>query len=339
MSRESVQTLFHPFEIGELDAPAEGTCLVFGAERDFQAPGSFRPVQMKIVQGVRPEFVALEKRGLCVTPQPEGSGYTIALILAGKHRGQNERWLAEAIRRVSPGGIIVAAGGKMEGVASLRKRLEKDVPLGGHLSKNHGIVFWFTPGEEASSFAEGIIRDQDNAALIEGRFEAAPGMFSHDRIDVGSRLLADQFRSDLRGIAADFCAGWGYLSVILAERTSVSRVDLYEADHASLEAARLNMGRITSKEARFHWSDLAADKVERIYDLIVMNPPFHQGRAADAGLGQAMIRAAAVGLKPRGRLLMVANRGLPYEALLKSQFAACEMVAEEKGFRVYSAVR
>lgn len=340
MSRESVQTLFHPFATGEVDTPArKSRCLVFGAERDFQAPQYF-DAKPELVQGFRPDFLVLERRGFAVTPNVVGEGYESALILAGKHRGQNERWLAEAVRRVVPGGLIVIAGGKAEGVASLRKRLDKSVAISGHLSKNHGVVFWLKRDAQPDVYAESIITQQDNAPLIEGRFKTAPGMFSHDRVDIGSRLLADIFTPDLRGVVADFCAGWGYLSTALADRTQASRIDLFEADYASLEAARQNLARLApAQDAQFHWRDLTTEKVERIYDVIVMNPPFHAGRAADPTLGQAIIRAAAGALKPRGKLLMVANRGLPYEAMLKSQFNSCETVSEKSGFRVYSAIR
>jgi len=340
MSRESVQTLFHPFATGELDAPAPGNgCLVFGAERDFQTPPYFE-AKLALVQGFRPDFLALERRGFSVRPDTDGGYFQSALILAGKHRGQNERWLAEALRRVVPDGLIVVAGGKSEGVASLRKRLDKDVPIAGSLSKNHGVVFWLKRGSAADAYAQSVIDQQNGAPLVDGRFKASPGMFSHDRVDVGSRLLADALPSNLHGVAADFCAGWGYLSVALTERCNVSRIDLFEADHYALEAARQNMARLVpAQDARFQWCDLTTEKVERIYDVIVMNPPFHAGRAADPALGQAIIRAAAGALKPRGKLLMVANRGLPYEAILSSQFHACENIADASGFRVYLAIR
>ncbi len=101
------------------------------------------------------------------------------MVLAGRHRGQNETWLAEAIERVKPGGLVVMAGGKTDGIASLRKRLEAEVPLDGHLSKNHGMVFWLKHGAEADAFAARIRREE--RPLVEGRFVTAPGMFSHDQ--------------------------------------------------------------------------------------------------------------------------------------------------------------
>ena len=178
--------------------------------------------------------------------------------------------------------------------------------------------------------------------LVEGRFKAAPGMFSHDHVDVGSKLLADHLPASLKGKAADFCAGWGYLSVVLTETApAVTSIDLFEADHASLDAAAQTYMAALAPDmtAGFHWLDLATEPVERRYDVIVMNPPFHQGRAAEPDIGQAMIRAAANALKPGGHLFMVANRGLPYETLLRSAFRRGEELASDKTFRVWCAVR
>ncbi len=42
-------------------------------------------------------------------------------------------------------------------------------------------------------------------------------MFSHDRIDAGSRLLAECLPETAKGVAADFGAGWGYLAAQLAD--------------------------------------------------------------------------------------------------------------------------
>ena len=52
-----------------------------------------------------------------------------------------------------------------------------------------------------------------------------------------------------------------------------------------------------------------------------------------------MIKAASSALKPGGRLLMVANRGLPYEQALKAGFKEVQELRNEGGFRVISARR
>ncbi|MBX3581712.1 MAG: class I SAM-dependent methyltransferase [Rhizobiaceae bacterium] len=329
-------TLFYPFESGTLASAGGERLLFLGAEPGFHAPEGFAAT-LHLVQGFRPHFRALEASGNTISALPEGSGYDGALVLAGRHRGQNENWIAEAVERVVPGGLIVVAGSNEDGIGSLRKRVNKLVGTDDSLPKHHGVAFWFRRPEDTSRVA--VLRSPP--VLVENRYTTAPGMFSHERLDTGSNLLVECLPETGKGAAADFGAGWGYLSAMLAERTKgLASIDLYEADYESLEAARRNLADLPQPPAfGFFWQDLVGEPVERKYDLIVMNPPFHQGRAAEPGIGQAMIGRAASALKPGGKLLMVANRGLPYEPVIKASFRKVDELRNENGFRVFSAIR
>jgi 16S rRNA (guanine1207-N2)-methyltransferase len=338
MISEPSKTLFHPFAAGDLDLPERNNRVLFlGAEPGFRLPEEWA-APIAAVQGFRPDFHALERMGVAVTPKAEGEGYAMALVLAGRYRGQNELRVAEAIERTGKGGLIVVAGSKDDGIASLRKRLAGLVEIEGALPKYHGLAFWFRRVAEAGEAASAL-RAANPAQLVENRFRTAPGMFSHDRVDAGSRLLAENLPADLHGHVADFCAGWGFLASEVAARfPAVSALDLYEADFEALEAGKTNLeGTALRKE--FFWNDLLAEQLERRYDAVVMNPPFHKGRAADPDIGAGMIRAAAKALKPGGRLVMVANRQLPYEAVLETVFSSWSETARDGGFKVLSARR
>ena len=335
MAAESLKTLFYPFEAEALPLPRkDGRILFLGAEPGFRLPDGFGAA-LHLVQGFRPHFRILQASGHTVTPRPEGSAFDAALVLAGRHRGQNELRIAEAIERVVPGGVILVAGGKEDGIDSLRKRIDALAPLEGHLPKYHGVAFWFRrAGTEPAS----ALRAANPDIVVEGRFHTAPGMFSFDKIDAGSRLLVANLPGDLRGNVADFCAGWGYLADAVATRpAALSGLDLYEADFEALEGARRNVQ--AAVEPNFIWIDLLTEEVQRRYDAIVMNPPFHSGRAADPGIGAAMIRVASKALKPGGRLVMVANRQLPYEQALAAAFSSHAEIAREGMFKVLSARR
>ncbi|CAN7216777.1 class I SAM-dependent methyltransferase [Mesorhizobium caraganae] len=337
MAAEPLKTLFHPFEAEALPLPQRGERVLFlGAEPGFRLPGGFEAA-LHLVQGFRPHFRALERAGNTVTPRPEGDAFDAALVLAGRHRGQNEMRIAEAIERVAPGGLIVVAGGKEDGIDSLRKRIDELVPLEGHLPKHHGIAFWLR--RPVDLVAAEKLRIANPVALIDGRFRTAPGMFSFDRIDAGSKLLVDNLPKDLRGKIADFCAGWGYVAAeIAASSPGITGLDLYEADFDALEAAKNNIGNI-SFEPGFFWIDLLSEPVERRYDAIVMNPPFHRSRAAEPEIGTGMIQAAGKALKPGGRLFMVANRQLPYEPVLKAAFSSHTEITRDGMFKVFAARR
>ncbi|OBQ67863.1 class I SAM-dependent methyltransferase [Mesorhizobium erdmanii] len=336
MSIEALKTLFHPFEAEALSLPRKGERVLFlGAEPGLRWPPGFEAA-LHLVQGFRPHFRALQAAGFAVTPRTEGDGFDAALVLAGRHRGQNELRMAEALERAAPGGLVVVAGGKEDGIASLRKRVGELVPLDGYLPKYHGIAFWLR--RPVDSRAADALRAANPAVLVEGRFHTAPGMFSFDRVDAGSKLLVDSLPGDLRGNAADFCAGWGYVAAEMAASSpGLSGVDLYEADFDALEAAKSNLGNTVPRG--FFWTDLLADPVERRYDVIAMNPPFHRSRAAEPEIGAGMIRAAAKALKPGGRLFMVANRQLPYEPVLSAAFSSHAELARDGMFKVISARR
>ena len=319
MSRDALKTLFHPFASGTIDAPGEGKRILFlAAEAGFSLPDGFT-AELSAVQGFRPFYRQLQAQRINVTPEIEGGDYDGALVLCGKHKGENEDHIAEALSRVREGGLIVVAGGKEDGIQPLRKRMEGFGLAVEYMPKYHGVAFWFARPADIKVMTAQLGKP---ATRVDDRFTTTPGMFSHDRIDAGSELLASRLPTDFTGDAADFGAGWGYLSVELATKSPrIARIDLYEAHYGALEAARANLLANCPKVAqRFFWHDLASEPVKDKYDLIVMNPPFHEGHAAEPSLGQAMIKTAAASLRSGGRLMLVANRGLPYEPVLAESF-------------------
>ena len=167
-------------------------------------------------------------------------------------------------------------------------------------------------------------------------FVTLPGVFSADGPDPGSRALAAALPERLPRRMADLGAGWGWLSAQVLARPGVEELHLIEADHAALACARAN---VTDPRAVFHWADATRFRPPAPLDGVVMNPPFHSGRAADPALGAAFIRAAAGMLGTSGRLWMVANRHLPYEAALAQVFREVAEIGGDGGFKVFLAAR
>src|SRR6185369_12248129 len=119
MSHAALKTLFHPFDSGMLPLPAATSRVLFlGAQPGFRTLAGFDCL-MSLVQGFRPDFLALQHEGLDVAPHAQGTGFEAALVLAGRHRGENELYLAEAIERARDGALIVVAGSNDDGIASL----------------------------------------------------------------------------------------------------------------------------------------------------------------------------------------------------------------------------
>ncbi|MFI5001164.1 MAG: class I SAM-dependent methyltransferase [Reyranellales bacterium] len=322
------RALTYAFESGAL-APSRAFFL-----RAEAVPLAWRK-DIEAEQSFRPDYLRLKAAGWSVSPRLESTGWNHGLVLLTKHKEENFANIARGWELLAPGGRLVCAGANDDGAVSLGKHVGKALGLADSLSKFHCRVFWSVKDDRAPpDYWRALTRLQP---VGDGSWQSQPGLFSWDRIDDGSALLAGCLPGDLVGHVADFGCGWGYLSrEALARSPGIARLDLIDSEHRALEAARANL---VDKRAAFHWLDLTTEPVPAIYDAIVCNPPFHTGRAALPALGQSVIDAAARALRPGGRFYMVANRGLPYEPLLKAKFASFETLADNNKFRVSRATR
>ncbi len=324
-------TLILPFEKGILPFPKEGeNWLILNADTlPLTEPALCDLVQCE--QGFRSSYLALKAAGYEVAArQPTGAALDGCLVLASRTRAVNEGNLVRAWNDLKPGGVLVFAGDKTSGVQPLRKWLSQRVGTLESLSKHHAVAFWAV----RESNEEDI--EYEAPETRQGDFYVSPGMFSARGPDVGSLLLAEQFDKRLFGRVADFGAGWGFLSSMMLDRCDqIEKLELYEADWESLQAAEANVG----ERGTYHWCDLTTEAPRGPFNWIVMNPPFHSGRAATPDLGRSFIEAAARALPSGGRLLMVANTNLPYENTLNGLFKKVERKAQAKGFKVIEATK
>jgi len=241
--------------------------------------------------------------------------------------------IARAWNRLGKGGRLIVAGNKNDGIGPLRRWLSQHVEIAGSFSKYHAVVFW------ADKTHDQPIDEVCLSRTVDG-YEMAEGLFSASGPDNGSRLLVEHLNDRIRGKVADLGSGWGYLSGELLKRSNrVDVLDLYEADHEALEYSKKNVASGKQISVDYHWCDVTREFEKKPYDWVIMNPPFHTGRAADTGLGQRFIEVAASTLPRGGRLLLVANRNLPYERGLAANFRGVEKLAEQDGFKVIEAVR
>lgn len=239
--------------------------------------------------------------------------------------------LALALRALEPGGSLVALAPKEKGGSRLRKELEAFGCTVDEVGRQHQRIC-HVARPAAPQGLETAIAAGGAQQLTTGLW-TQPGVFSWDRDDPGSQLLIAALPS-LSGKGADLGCGLGVLARAVLASSKVTALDLVDLDRRAVEAARRN---VEDPRARFHWADARSGPELGGLDFVVMNPPFHDTGLEDKALGQSFIRRAHAVLRPGGTLWMVANRHLPYEAVLAERFGRVTPKGEGKGFKIYEA--
>ena len=159
-----------------------------------------------------------------------------------------------------------------------------------------------------------------------------PGIFSHGRLDAGTRSLLEVIRRfPVAGRRVlDFACGSGVIGAFLSALEPTARVDFLDVDTVALAAACENV-----PGARLIPSDGFDALKHKRYDLIVSNPPYHEGKVQTGRVVERLVRAAPDHLETDGSLVLVTQRRLPLAGLMALTFNTVEVLLDAGPHRVW----
>jgi 16S rRNA (guanine1207-N2)-methyltransferase len=173
---------------------------------------------------------------------------------------------------------------------------------------------------------------------VETTLVGKPGVFAWDKLDDGTAALVGAMEIESGDTVLDLGCGTGLAGLSCARQASSGRVVLVDADVRAVEAARRTLEANGAANGEVMVSDCGSGVLDRRFDVVVTNPPFHQGVGVNFQVAHQFVRDAAQVLRPGGRLFLVANRFLRYGDLIRETFGDVAAAYADNRYHVLTAV-
>ncbi|NNP72830.1 16S rRNA methyltransferase [Acinetobacter defluvii] len=263
-----------------------------------------------------------------------------AIVFVPKSKELLNYILHNLVSHLPIGSTIFLVGEKKGGVERAAKQLQ---PFGNAIkldSARHCQMWQLTTDKTIKTKALAEWVQNYSVATPAGELSicALPGVFSQNRLDVGTAVLLPYLSQVTSGKIADFGCGAGVISAYLSKINPKNRVFALDVDAFALASTQM-----TFEKNNLPLEQLEIKAVTGIEDAplflhaIVSNPPFHQGIQTDYNASENLCRSARRHLKSGGELWIVANRFLNYPLLIEQSFGQCTTKADQQGFKVLFA--
>jgi 16S rRNA (guanine1207-N2)-methyltransferase len=272
---------------------------------------------------------------------PADRPYDSALIFLPKSRPLLEMTLSMTVAPLPAGAAVYLVGENKAGIRSSRAQLERWVGTAKQLETGRHCVLFLAHLQQAPApfdleawltYFQVKERDLDMTVV------SLPGVFSHGRLDQGTRLLLETLDPPPGERVLDFACGAGVIGAALLKRWPHLQVDLADVNTLALEATRRTMAANGLAPGQVIASDIFSN-IQGVYAQIVSNPPFHTGVETDYGLVNAFVQGAKQHLEVGGSLRIVVQRFLKIQPLIEAQVGPCRIVAQDRHYAVYEATR
>lgn len=260
--------------------------------------------------------------------------HAVGLLKLNKAREAN-LFALEALRTgLRPGASIVLFGANDEGIKSVRQLGGVEFTVVDSLGHGRLLRGECTPAplRKLNDFR----REAEVDLPVGGRLRwvSYPGCFAQGGVDSGTVLLLKSLDSVTQppGRVLDFACGTGVIAADVLARWGAAEVQGCDYDAVAVAAARSNVPR-----GRFFVGDGLACTGNTLFDLVVSNPPFHDGKVRSHRVWMNFVTEVRERLRPNGELRLVVQREVPIEGPLRDAFAKVERVVADARFGVWSA--
>lgn len=175
-------------------------------------------------------------------------------------------------------------------------------------------------------------------------FFSKPGIFGWEKVDKGSQLLVNHLHTASQHLpkecsVLDLGCGYGFLALHAINQLQIKQLTATDNNAAALNACENNL-KIAIKNKQLQttydvFPSNGGNEITPSFDLVLCNPPFHQGFLHDASLIQLFLSNAARLLNKEGITLFVVNDFIPLASHAKKYFKTTTLLTKAEGFSVF----
>lgn len=252
-----------------------------------------------------------------------------------KNKQENQLQLMQLLSQCLPEQEVLIIGENRSGVRSVEKMLSPFGDIGKIDSARRCGLYHFCLKSLPHFNLEKYWKHYQDAQLGDLTIFSLPGVFSASELDIGTALLLSSLTQPIKGRVLDMGCGAGVIGSYIKQHNPLVTLTM-----ADIHALALTSARRTLIENNLEGEVVASNvfsQIEGKFDLIISNPPFHDGMDTTFRMVSELIEQAKWYLSEGGELRIVANAFLPYADLLDLHFGSHQVLAKTNKFKVYSA--
>lgn len=253
----------------------------------------------------------------------------------------------QATQRLCHNGTLIISGQKQEGIKSYVDNISKHIgckgklkKLGSHYCASLSHFDNHTPldDKEYTVFQQPFTDHPQHKQLY-----SKPGVFGWNKIDKGTELLLQtlpkiikQYQHKISTIL-DLGCGYGWIFANLPnylDEETLSNTQITATDNNATAIACAEKNALLTTQQVHVVADDCATHIAQTFDLILCNPPFHQGFAHDKTLTQKFLEQTKQHLKYNGMAIFVVNEFIHFTKEQLQLFTYNDTFIKDQGFKI-----
>jgi 16S rRNA (guanine1207-N2)-methyltransferase len=248
-----------------------------------------------------------------------------------KSATHNLNIITHALTALTPEGKLHIAGGNKDGIKGLAAKLSRRGVETEMVANGKGCRILACPKCESFPMEDLSLEASYQFHQSSITIQTLPGLFAHGKSDRGTALLLENLPNCKDKKVLDLGCGSGVLG-LGALQGGAAALTATDISAMALDATTQNLADFPNKSIL---PTYIGDSLIGRFNIILTNPPFHEGKATRYPIGEEWLDRCRGRLSRKGVVWLVANEFLKYRTWGESRFSSVERIATRDRFAVY----